>query len=182
MLSEEYIDMNNAGKIAKESAISFSGMGLGQIFRYLFTTLLARWAGVELLGIYSIANAVTRIFETVGKLGLDQGVLRAVSRAKNSADKQSVIFSALNMGLITRIINSSEIEQFTYNLAKNICELAPLSHIQHKEILKRVLKDPDLENLTDKENNLPFEIFDSSDFNLGRKAFISKKGPKFRGD
>ena len=89
---------------------------------------------------------------------------------------------ALNMGLITRIINSSEIEQFTYNLAKNICELAPLSHIQHKEILKRVLKDPDLENLTDKENNLPFEIFDSSDFNLGRKAFISKKGPKFRGD
>ena len=96
--------MNNAGKIAKESAISFSGMGLGQIFRYLFTTLLARWAGVELLGIYSIANAVTRIFEVVGKLGLDQGVLRAVSRAKNQADKQSVIFSALKMGLISSMI------------------------------------------------------------------------------
>ena len=104
MVSEEYIDMNNAGKIAKESAISFSGMGLGQIFRYLFTTLLARWAGVELLGIYSIANAVTRIFEVVGKLGLDQGVLRAVSRAKNQADKQSVIFSALKMGLISSMI------------------------------------------------------------------------------
>jgi len=89
---------------------------------------------------------------------------------------------ALNMGLITRIINSSEIEQFTYDLAKNICELAPLSHIQHKEILKRILKDPDLEKLTDKENNLPFEIFDSPDFNLGRKAFISKKVPKFRGN
>ena len=60
--------MNNAGKIAKESAISFSGMGLGQMFRYLFTTLLARWAGVELLGIYSIANAITRIFEVFGKV------------------------------------------------------------------------------------------------------------------
>ena len=89
---------------------------------------------------------------------------------------------ALNMGLITRIINSSEIEQFTYNLAKNICQLAPLSHIQHKEILKRILKDPNLEKLTDKENNLPFEIFNSLDFNLGRTAFISKKVPKFRGD
>ena len=96
--------MNNAGKIAKESAISFSGMGLGQIFRYLFTTLLARWAGVELLGIYSIANAVTRIFEVVGKLGLDQGVLRAVSTAKNQTDKQSVIFSALKMSLISGMI------------------------------------------------------------------------------
>ncbi len=96
--------MNNAGKIAKESAISFSGMGLGQIFRYLFTTLLARWAGVELLGIYSIANAVTRIFEVVGKLGLDQGVLRAVSTAKNQADKQPVIFSALKMSLISGMI------------------------------------------------------------------------------
>ena len=44
--------MNTNTKIAKESAISFTGMGLGQILRYLFTTLLARWAGVELLGIY----------------------------------------------------------------------------------------------------------------------------------
>ena len=89
--------MNTNIKIAKESAISFSGMVAGQVLRYIFTTLLARWVGGELLGIYSIANAVTRIFEVVGKLGLDQGVLRAVSRAKNQADKQSVIFSALKM-------------------------------------------------------------------------------------
>ena len=89
---------------------------------------------------------------------------------------------ALNMGLITLIKNSSEIEQFTYNLAKNISELAPLSHIQHKEILKKVLKDPSLENLTDNERNFPFEIFDSHDFNIGRKAFINKKTPKFKGN
>ena len=45
--------MNIAQKIAKESTISFVGMGFGQILRYIFTTLLARWAGLELLGIYS---------------------------------------------------------------------------------------------------------------------------------
>ncbi|MFL2764412.1 MAG: enoyl-CoA hydratase-related protein [Dehalococcoidia bacterium] len=89
---------------------------------------------------------------------------------------------ALNMGLITMIVNSSEIEKFTYNLAKNISKLAPLSHIQHKDILQKVLKDPSLEKLTDNEKNFPFEIFDSHDFNLGRKAFISKKTPKFKGD
>ena len=91
-------------KIAKESAISFTGMGLGQVFRYLFTTLLARWAGVELLGIYSIANAITRISEVIGKLGLDQGILRKVSREENHENKQTAILSALKMGALSGLI------------------------------------------------------------------------------
>ncbi len=76
--------MKLSEKISKEATISFSGMGLGQILRYFFTTILARWAGVELLGIYSIGNAVTRISEVIGKLGLDQGILRAVSRKESN--------------------------------------------------------------------------------------------------
>ena len=96
--------MNTNTKIAKESAISFTGMGLGQILRYLFTTFLARWAGVELLGIYSIANAVTRISEVIGKLGLDQGILRKVSREENQENKQTAILSALKMGAFSGLI------------------------------------------------------------------------------
>jgi len=96
--------LNLAEKISKEAAISFTGMGLGQLFRYLFTTLLARWAGVELLGIYSLANAVTRISEVVGKLGLDQGILRKVSREENLENKQTAILSALKMGSISGLI------------------------------------------------------------------------------
>ena len=79
-------------------------MGLGQVFRYLFTTLLARWAGVELLGIYSLANAVTRISEVIAKLGLDQGILRKVSREENLESKQTAILSALKMGSISGLI------------------------------------------------------------------------------
>ncbi|HJM48187.1 MAG TPA: flippase [Candidatus Marinimicrobia bacterium] len=96
--------MNPNTKIAKESAISFTGMGFGQLLRYLFTTLLARWAGVELLGIYSLANAVTRISEVIAKLGLDQGILRKVSREDNLESKQAAILSALKMGLISGLI------------------------------------------------------------------------------
>ncbi len=96
--------MNTNTKIAKESAISFTGMGFGQLLRYLFTTLLARWAGVELLGIYSISNAVTRIFEVIGKLGLDQGILRKVSREENRENKQNAILSALKMGSISGLV------------------------------------------------------------------------------
>ncbi len=79
-------------------------MGLGQVFRYLFTTLLARWAGVELLGIYSLANAVTRISEVIAKLGLDQGILRKVSREGNIENKQTAILSALKMVSISGLI------------------------------------------------------------------------------
>jgi len=96
--------LNINTKIAKESAISFTGMGIGQVFRYLFTTLLARWAGVELLGIYSLANAITRISEVIAKLGLDQGILRKVSRADNMESKQKAILSALKMGSISGLI------------------------------------------------------------------------------
>ncbi|MBC8197416.1 MAG: hypothetical protein H8E60_05980, partial [Candidatus Marinimicrobia bacterium] len=52
-----------SGKIAKETTISFIGMGFGDAVRYLFTAILARFAGVEILGIYSLANSVTRIGE-----------------------------------------------------------------------------------------------------------------------
>ena len=97
--------LNHSAKIAKESAISFTGMGFGHLLRYLFTTLLARWAGVELLGIYSISNAVTRIFEVIGKLGLDQGSLRGVSREEENLEKQSVILSALKMGAISGLLS-----------------------------------------------------------------------------
>ncbi len=79
-------------------------MGLGQAFRYIFTSLLARWAGVELLGIYSLANAVTRISEVIAKLGLDQGILRKVSREGNLESKQKAILSALKMGSISGLI------------------------------------------------------------------------------
>ena len=91
-------------KISKEATISFTGMGLGQILRYLFTVLLARWGGVELLGIYSISNSVTRVFEVIGKLGLDQGVLRAVSREEEQIGKQSIILSALKTGLVSGMV------------------------------------------------------------------------------
>ena len=48
-------------KVAKEASISFGGMGMGSLFRYLFSIMMARWLGPQMLGIYSLGNAVTRI-------------------------------------------------------------------------------------------------------------------------
>ena len=50
--------MNIAKKVAKESSITFTGLLYGNLNRYLYTALLARWVGPEFLGIYSIANSI----------------------------------------------------------------------------------------------------------------------------
>ena len=92
--------MNLAQKIAKESTITFSGLVYGNVNRYLYTALLARWVGIEYLGIYSLANAIMLIGEVIAKMGLETGVMRFVSRLDAKTEKtqiQNIIQSALKM-------------------------------------------------------------------------------------
>ena len=67
--------MNTARKIGKESTITFTGLMYGNINRYLYTALLARWVGAEFLGIYSLANSIMLISEVLGKMGLETGIM-----------------------------------------------------------------------------------------------------------
>jgi len=92
--------MNTASKIAKESTITFTGLVYGNVNRYLYTALLARWVGAEFLGIYSLANSIMLISEVLGKMGLETGIMRFVSRMNLETDSekiQKVIASALKM-------------------------------------------------------------------------------------
>ena len=82
-------------KIAKEAIISFLSMGLGSGFRYLFVLILVRWVGPAYLGVYSLANAIMRLAEVMGKAGLDNGVIKYASEkfGKNSInDGIEIIF------------------------------------------------------------------------------------------
>ena len=100
--------MNNntiGRKVAKEAFISFGGMSTGSLFRYLFSIMMARWLGPQMLGIYSLGNAITRIGEIFGIMGLDNGVLRYVSREKEKNDKvKNSIYSSIKMGFVSSII------------------------------------------------------------------------------
>ncbi|MEA1881608.1 MAG: oligosaccharide flippase family protein, partial [Candidatus Marinimicrobia bacterium] len=99
--------MNTASKIAKESTITFSGLIYGNVNRYLYTALLARWIGAEFLGIYSMANAIMLISEVMGKMGLETGVMRFVSRLNPDLDSEKVqklIASALKMTAVFSLV------------------------------------------------------------------------------
>ena len=95
--------MNIAKKVAKESSITFTGLVYGNINRYLYTVLLARWVGPEFLGIYSLANSIMLISEVFGKMGLETGIMRFISRLDPDLDKEKInllIGSAFKMTAI----------------------------------------------------------------------------------
>ena len=99
--------MNTARKIGKESTITFTGLMYGNINRYLYTALLARWVGAEFLGIYSLANSIMLISEVLGKMGLETGIMRFVSRLNPESDSvkiQKVIASALKMTAVFSLV------------------------------------------------------------------------------
>ena len=97
-------------KIAKEAIISFMSMGFGSGIRYLFVLVLARWVGPAYLGIFSLANALMRFAEVVGKAGLDSGILKYVTEniGNNMAEEgRDVIRSSIKMGFILSLFSAA---------------------------------------------------------------------------
>ncbi|MDA1349137.1 MAG: enoyl-CoA hydratase-related protein [Chloroflexi bacterium] len=88
---------------------------------------------------------------------------------------------ALRMGLVNEVVPLADIDEYVYELACEMAPLAPLSQARHKRILQSVLANPSLERLTAGEEELPFTNFDSEDFQEGRRAFIERRTPRFKG-
>ena len=88
---------------------------------------------------------------------------------------------ALRMGLVHQVVPVAELEEQASRLVEQVASLAPLSHKTHKEILRRVLNDPELAGLSAEEETLPLLHFDTQDFLEGQRAFLEKRRPQFQG-
>jgi enoyl-CoA hydratase len=88
---------------------------------------------------------------------------------------------AFRIGLVTTVVPLAESDNYVAELAREIVELAPLSHRVHKQILRRVVDGQSPAGLTDEEASLPFVNFDSEDFQEGRLAFLERRKPRFSG-
>ncbi len=88
---------------------------------------------------------------------------------------------AHGFGLVDQVVPLDEVDEYVSDLAEEMSRLAPLSHMQHKQIMKRVTEDPQLSGLTTKDRDLPFANFDSEDFGEGRRAFLERRKPRFQG-
>ncbi len=149
--------------------------------------------GLELAAATDIRIAAkgSRFGVPVAKIGIVAGwneLRRMIAVAGQAAVSYLVLSGriighkeALRMGLVTAVVPPGDIESEVYRLAKEIATGAPVSHEDHKTMIRRIAAEPGIETLTDDERALQFRVFDTEDFNEGRRAFVAKRAPDFKG-
>ncbi len=87
---------------------------------------------------------------------------------------------ALHMGLIDRVTTTDELQVTVRDLAGRMAENAPLTLRAAKFAIRQATKDPERRDL-DRAQQLVEECFRSEDYVEGRRAFLEKRPPRFRG-
>lgn len=137
-----------------------------------------------------VASEHSRFAMPAAKLGLgyDLPGLRRFVEVLGPSFTKEMFFTALpfdadearTMGLVNRIVKDNEIETYVQDYASTIAANAPLTIASVKFIVGEMLKDPedrDLARCTD----LVQQCFTSEDYEEGRKAFMEKRKPTFKG-
>jgi len=139
-----------------------------------------------------IATGHARMGIPPAKLGLvyhPEGI-QQVAEAIGMARAREVFFTGRlygpeevrEMGLVHHMVPAAELTGFTYGLAEEISENAPLSLKGIKQILNLLGKSPVLSERDRQAAELiVVQSFLSEDLKEGQRAFIQKRKPKFQG-
>jgi enoyl-CoA hydratase len=86
--------------------------------------------------------------------------------------------AALRIGFVNRVVPDDRVEEEAYAVARKIAEGAPLAARWHKRfVYDLVTRRP----LTDADRDAAYDCFDTEDFQIGYRAFLSKTTPRFVG-
>ena len=121
-------------------------------------------------------------------LGYGYGGVTALVHLVGPAMANEILFSArrfsadeaLRMGLVNRVVARSALESAVLDLARSIADNAPLTVRAAKFAIRQCTRDPDARNL-DEAARLAEACFRSEDYVEGRRAFMEKRRPVFRG-
>src|SRR5437868_13206708 len=87
---------------------------------------------------------------------------------------------AMRIGLVDRVVPDTGLWNATTEIARTISGNAPLAIQAAKTTIAQILKDPDARNM-DAIRQIGLACMDSEDFREGRRAFMEKRKPHFRG-
>jgi enoyl-CoA hydratase/carnithine racemase len=87
---------------------------------------------------------------------------------------------AVRIGLVDRVVPDAELWDATIEIARTISGNAPLAIKAAKLTIAQVLKDPDDRDMN-AVKQIGLQCMDSEDFREGRRAFMEKRKPEFRG-
>lgn len=94
-------------QVAKGGGIAFGGSAIGKVAGFGLNILLGRVLGPGLYGLYALGISVIGIAQSVGSLGLNQGVVRFCSMYRGERDNARIkgtIVSASGISLISSIL------------------------------------------------------------------------------
>jgi enoyl-CoA hydratase/carnithine racemase len=149
--------------------------------------------GLELAATCDIRLAAdTAVFRMpparLGVLYSGEGLLRFVNLI-GVANTCEIFFTACtfdvqrahHMGLVNHVLPAAKLEQYTYDMAHQIAQNAPLSVRYTKRLLALVQSFQDFSPHVEEMRRLREACLNSDDFQEGRRAFLEKRPPQFQG-
>ena len=117
-------------------------------------------------------SSIKRLFDIMGP-GMSKHFMFTAERIL--ADE------ALSCGLVQKLVEDGNLEEFVNNYDEKIAGNAPLTIKAMKNIGIEILKNPNDRNLEECKK-LAEACFDSNDYVEGRRAFMEKRKPNFKGN
>ncbi len=137
-----------------------------------------------------IASEKSRFAVPAAKLGVGYRAhgLRKLMNVVNPAYVKEIFYTArqfsaeeaLTMGWVNRVLPEEQLEGYVREYAGTIAANAPLTIRAVKATVRELLKDPDVRDLGASEA-LVAACFSSEDYTEGRRAFMEKRKPVFKG-